>query len=460
MGSIMTIVSIDGLFVPFLEGGLARKRLQEIEGELRHAHRELMSRRGKDIDFYDVPLATTVIKTVTTEVTRLRSLADDLLVLGIGGSSLGGQAIHSALCGTADRSFRVHFVDNIDPDTLSSLLERLDPAKTATAVISKSGTTVETLALLLIVRRWFRVSLGKGEMRSRMTAVTGTEDSLLRELCQAEGIRVFEIPTHVAGRYSALTAVGLLPAAFVGIDIGALLEGAASMVKKVTADDVLDNPACILAAGGWLASHDLGRTSLVMMPYCDALRTTTAWFVQLWGESLGKRRNRLGEEVRTGQTPIPAVGATDQHTQLQLFLEGPRDKAVMLVEVAKHRSLLPIPDELEEREEATFLHGRDLSEILDAERRATRAALLEGGVPVIDVVLPVLDPARMGALLVLFQAACATTGIMLGVNPFDQPGVEESRRMALGLLGRPGYESEAKRVLLRESPRRGPEGID
>jgi glucose-6-phosphate isomerase len=242
-----------------------------------------------------------------------------------------------------------------------------------------------------------------------------------------------------------------LPAAFIGIDIGKVLGGAAAMVERVTSDEVLDNPACLFAAGAYLALTDHNRTSLVMMPYSDALRTMAHWFVQLWAESLGKRMSRLGQEVYAGQTPIPAIGAPDQHSQLQLLLEGPRDKAVVLVGVEKHRHALPIPDELADREEVAFLHGRDLAEILQAERRATRAALLDAGVPVIDVAIPTVDEASFGGLLVLLEAACACTGIMMGINPFDQPGVEAGKRMALGLLGKAGYDEDVQRVLSREA---------
>ncbi len=447
----MITVSIDGLFAPMVEDGLPRDRLEAVASDLRNAHRELMSRRGKDVGFYDAALKTDVVKAVGTEVARLRSQADDLFVLGIGGSSLGGQALCAALGSTADRSVRLHFIDNVDPDTFAILLDRLDPARTAAAVITKSGSTVETLAQLMIIRRWFRVTLGQGESRSRMVFVTDPEKGLLRELAQSEGIRAFEIPPNIGGRYSALTPVGLLPAAFLGIDIDKVIGGAADMVERVTADDVLENPACLFAAGAVLAGREMSRSTLVMLPYSDALRTTSAWFVHLWAESLGKRVNRLGEEVHAGQTPLAAIGATDQHSQLQLLVEGPRNKVVVIVRVEKNRHLLPIPPELDDRCEVTFLHGRDLGEVLDAERRATRAALLDAGVPVIDVTLPAVDEANFGGLLILLEAACACTGLMMGINPFDQPGVEAGKRMALGLLGRSGYDDAAQRVLNREA---------
>ncbi len=446
----MIRVSIDGLFAPVLAGGLSRDRLTALVPDLAAAHRELLARR-EDTGFLDAALAKDVLPAIHAEVTRLRALADDLVLLGIGGSSLGGQALTAALASTSQRDVRVHFVDNVDPDTLSVLLEHLDPARTAVAVVSKSGQTLETLAQMLILRRWLRASLGQGEARSRMTFVTDPKAGFLRELAGREGIRCFEIPEAVGGRYSVLTPVGLLPAAFLGIDVAKVLGGAAAMVGEVTRGDVLENPATLLAAGAVLALKDLSRTSLVMMPYSDALRVTTAWFVQLWAESLGKRLDRFGKEVFAGQTPIAALGATDQHAQLQLFLEGPRDKVVALVSVERARRPLPIPDELADDPEVSYLTGRDLSELLAAERRATRAALLDAGVPVLDIELPVIDEALLGGLLLMLEAACATAGMLIGVNPFNQPGIEVGKRMTMGLLGRAGYEQDADRVRAREA---------
>jgi glucose-6-phosphate isomerase len=447
----MVSVGIDGLFAPVLERGLERAHFDAVVPELVAAQRELMARRGRDIGFYDAPLRRDLVQAVLEEVKRLRAIADDLLVLGIGGSSLGGQALCQALGHTSERDVRVRFIDNIDPDSVAALLAGLDPARTAAAVITKSGDTVETLAQLLVVRRWLRASLGQGEARSRLTFVTDPEKGLLRELARTEGIRAFDIPPEVVGRYSVLTPVGLLPAAFLGIDIIEVLAGAADMAEQVSSTDVLHNPACLFAAGAVLAQRHLGRTSLVMMPYADALRVATQWFVQLWAESLGKRFDRFGKEVHAGQTPIAAMGAIDQHAQLQLFIEGPPDKVVCLVAVERFRKELVIPDELAEREEVAYLHGRDLRELFVAERRGTRAALLDAGVPVLDIGLPMVDEQALGGLLLLLEAACACAGILMGINPFDQPGVEAGKRMTMGLLGRTGYQDDASLVTARES---------
>lgn len=446
----MTSVSIDGLFAPMLEGGLESSKRDSLNDALAKAHAELMGRRGKDIGFYDLPTQTQVIEAVTSEAKRLRSLADDLIVLGIGGSSLGGQALAQGLGHTAERQVRLHFVDNVDPDTMAYLLESLEPARTAAVVITKSGGTVETLAQLLIVRRWFKAALG-AESRSRMVFVTDPEKGLLRELSNAEGIRSFEVPSNVGGRFSVLTPVGLLPAAFLGIDIAKLCEGAAHMAQRVTQDNLAHNPAAIFAAGALLAKDHLGSSSLVMMPYSDALRMMSDWFVQLWAESLGKRLDLQGNVVHAGQTPIAAVGATDQHAQVQLFVEGPRDKVVVIVGSKRGARSVPIPDELPDRPEVAFLHGRDLGELLEAERRGTRAALLSAGVPVIDVQVPLVDEKSFGELLMLFEAATALAGLVMNINPFDQPGVEAGKKMALGLMGREGFAQYAAGVQEREA---------
>jgi glucose-6-phosphate isomerase len=447
----MIRVAIDGLFSPILEGGLAREKLSRVVPEIEAAQRDLNGRRQKDVGFYDAALVPDLVRSLETEAKRLRALADDLLVFGIGGSSLGGQALVHALGPVSRGDVRAHFVDNVDPDTLGLLLERLKPERTAALVITKSGGTVETLAQLLIVRRWMRASLGSGEIHSRLTFVTDPKKGLLRDLGTKEGIRCFDVPDNVGGRYSVLTPVGLLPAAFLGIDIGKIVAGAQAMRDRVVVEKATDNPACMLAAGALLAQRDLAKSQLVMMPYADALRVTSAWFVQLWAESLGKRVDRKGKVVHAGQTPIPAVGATDQHAQLQLFVEGPRDKVVALVQVEKFRRSVTIPDELPERDEVKFLFGRDIAELLEAERRATRAALLDSGTPVLDIVLPSVDEANLGGLLLLLEAACAVTGMAMGIDPFDQPGVEAGKRMALGLLGRAGYDRDRERVLTREA---------
>jgi glucose-6-phosphate isomerase len=451
----MIHVSLEGLLQPVCEGGLDREEVGTARTALEEAHHSLMLRRNEDIGFYNLPGETGEIEACVTEAKRLRALATDLLVLGIGGSSLGGQALLGSHRPVGDMSTKVHFLDNIDPDTLQWTLGRLDPAQTAAVVITKSGGTVETMALFLTVRRWLKSSLGLGAAQSRMTFITDPNKGLLRSLAQSEGVRSFSIPANVGGRFSVLTAVGLLPAAFMGMDIAAVCAGARQMSERVQGNDLVNNPAAQFALGTLMSQRALGSNNLVLMPYADGLRILSQWFVQLWAESLGKRFDTQGQEVRTGQTPVPAVGATDQHAQLQLFVEGPKDKVVAMIHVKSFEHASPIPDELNGREEVTFLHGRDLRELLEAERRATRSALLTSGVGVIDIVVERLSPEVMGCLFVLFEAACALAGTAMKIDPFNQPGVEAGKRMAFGLLGRVGYEADAELVRARESMEQG-----
>ncbi len=447
-------VDVAGIFRPALERG-PEDFSDTLRKSIAGAHLQLMEQHGHQVGFYDVPSDLETLLAVETEVKRLKSLADDLLVFGIGGSSLGGQALTRTLADD-DQSARVHFVDNVDPDSLVPLLNRLQPERTVAAVITKSGGTVETVAQLLIVRKWMRAALGQGAAKPRIVFITDPATGLLRDLAQTEGVRALDIPTNVGGRFSILTPVGLLPAAFAGVDIAQVCAGAAAMASECTAPFSSDaqsftsNPAAVFAAAALMAQKNLGANNLVMMPYSDPLRLIAPWFVQLWAESLGKRHNRQGEEVRAGQTPIPAVGATDQHAQVQFFIEGPLDKLITMISVSEHRHSLLLPDELPERDEVNFLHGRDLGELLWAERRATRVALLDAGVPVVELKLPKVTATHVGELLMLLQASCALTGWTMGIDPFDQPGVEAGKRMALGLLGRIGYESEAERVTMRE----------
>lgn len=447
-------VNIEGLFAPALERG-PRSFPDHIRNAIADGHKALMSQRGQSIGFYDLGADPTELASIETEVKRLKSLAENLLVFGIGGSSLGGQALCAALA-EKTQADRVHFVDNVDPDSLAPLLNRLPPDRTAAVVITKSGGTVETVAQLLIVRKWMRAALGQGGAKPRILFITDPEKGMLRELAQTEGIRTLEIPSNVGGRFSILTPVGILPAAFAGVDVAAVFRGATAMSSRITTLDnssaatFAGNPAAAFAAATMTAQTTLGASNIIMMPYSDPLRTIAPWFVQLWAESLGKRYDRQGKEVRTGQTPIPALGATDQHAQVQLFVEGPLDKLVTMVSVAEHRFSLPVPEELADRDEVLFLHGRDLGELLVAERRATRAALLDAGVPVVELQLPKVTGEHVGGLFMLLQGACALTGWAMGIDPFDQPGVEAGKRMALGLLGHPGYEADAAQVTGRE----------
>jgi glucose-6-phosphate isomerase len=376
----------------------------------------------------------------------IRAEASDLLHLGIGGSALGPRALFQALTHPGwnllprDRRGgpRIFFVENADPESLASLREVIDPGRTWLHVVSKSGGTVETIAQWLVARAWLEEAVGPEEARRRTVFTTDPQIGALRAIAREEGIRALDVPPGVGGRFSALTPVGLLPLAAAGIDPGPLLEGARAMTHACASPDPERNPALALASALHALDTRRGKRIHVLMAYADALAATGEWFRQLWAESLGKRRDRNGREVFTGPTPVAAVGAIDQHSQLQLYLEGPPDKVVMLLGVAAFRTEVTIPRDPAGRPELAYLGGHGIGELLDIERRATEEALARHGRPSAAITIEDFSPRALGALYQLLALATAYAGELYGIDAFDQPAVELGKQIAYRALGRPG----------------------
>jgi len=381
---------------------------------------------------------------------RKRSI-ENFVVLGIGGSSLGPIAVQQALNHLhyndlpADRRGPRLFVeDNIDPMRMTALLDVIDLEKTVFNVISKSGETSETAAQFLIIRDLLQQRLGD-RAAGHLVATTSRDSGSLIKTATREGYQCFYIPDGVGGRFSELCPVGLLPAAVCGIDIQALLDGAAHMQARCVSDHLFENPA-LLAATLQINAMARGRGIQVMMPYSDHLRYMADWFAQLWGESLGKRYDTAGREVRAGQTPVKALGATDQHSQLQLYMEGPFDKVITFITVDAFAKDVRIPHNGVGTDSPDFLCGHSLGELLNTEARATAYALAGAGQPNMTIALPEITPHTVGQLLFFFEMQTALTGFMLGIDPFDQPGVEHSKQATYALLGRPGYEEKSEQM--------------
>ena len=372
---------------------------------------------------------------------RLREISDVLLVLGIGGSALGAMALDAALGPMADDPHRLLVLDTVDPFAVRAALGRLDPARVAVAVISKSGGTVETAALFRVVLPWLRDATGDG-WRARMVVVTDREHGALRPLADAHGLDALPVPDDVGGRFSVLTAVGVLPAAYRGLDVDGLFRGAEQMVERVRVPDVTTNPAWAFAA-----VHDAwwgAAGASILLTYSERLGLLGDWYCQLWGESLGKP---LPDGGAFGWAPGAARGPADQHSQLQLWQQGPADRLITAVRVEDHGADLMVPALAgPEDAVAAYLAGTTLSDLLDAERTGTMAALVEAGRPVLELTLARIDAEVLGGLVILFETATALAGLLRGVDPFDQPGVETGKRFAYGLLGRPGFADRAARV--------------
>src|SRR5678816_201917 len=292
-------------------------------------------RKSGAVGFVDMVRDTALCDQATSFVSKAKGRYDDVVILGIGGSALGPIAMRTALrpsgwnmlSSSARRGEpRLHVLDNVDPETIASLLARLELSRTLFIVTSKSGGTAETMSQFLIVHQALeRQSLKPG---AHLVFVTDPAQGALRPLAAQNGIPALDIPPNVGGRFSVLTPVGTLPAALIGIDVGKLLEGAAEMASRCESAKLEENPAGIYATLQWLADTRHGKTINVMMPYSDPVRDFANWFVQLWAESLGKH---LPDGSSVGQTPLAALGATDQHSQVQLFMEGPKDKVVTFI---------------------------------------------------------------------------------------------------------------------------------
>lgn len=431
--------------------GLKAEALDALTPKLAQVHEELQAgRQSGKYAFFDLPYDTEMVKDIRGLAKPLLEWCWEFIVLGIGGSALGARALHQALChpqhnmlpvGRKKHHPGLWVLDNVDPDYLYGMLDALNMKRVAVNVISKSGTTPETLAQFLFIYRLLVSRLG-GEhlLPERVFITTDPEQGPLRELAEQRDFKALAIPPGVGGRYSVLSAVGLFPAHLAGIDVEELLAGARFMDQRLRDSPVSENLAYKLAALYYLFFREKNRPILVTMPYAAGLRGMADWFTQLWAESLGKSMDVNGNRVETGSTPVRAVGVTDQHAQLQLYLEGPHDKLITFWSVDKFQHTLEIPDYFRELEALGFLGERTLNELFKAEETATAFNLTRAGRPHLSLALPEVNPFVVGQLIYLLEVATVAAGGLLEINPLDQPGVEAGKKTTYGLLGRPGYE--------------------
>jgi glucose-6-phosphate isomerase len=436
---------------PRVEGGVEAEQLSgPLAQAFTGAHARFEEQRASGaLGFLDLPYAKETSERVSALADGFGQWFEDVVVLGIGGSGLGAAALRDALLGpfwnqrsAEDRDHfpRLHVVDNPDPFTFGGLLERLDPARTLFNVVSKSGATAETMAQYLVVRARVEESVGEDKARGHFLFTTDPARGVLRQIGEAEDIPMLPVPENVGGRFSVLSPVGLLPAAICGIEPAGLLAGAGRMEERCRTDRLLDNPAGLLAVLLHHADRAQGRSIHVMMPYADRLRSFALWFQQLWAESLGKAETLDGEAEHTGPTPLAALGATDQHSLLQLFMEGPHDKIVLFVDVEDRGPDLPIPARHPEIDALSYLGGHSMGELLATERLATAEALRRAGRPNATFSLSRISAEALGGLMMLLQIATVYAGALYGIDPLNQPGVELSKQLTYGLMGREGVE--------------------
>lgn len=373
-------------------------------------------------------------------------------VLGIGGSGLGASALLHALSPVYQEwrpqkgDPKCFVLDSVDPDWLGEWLESVPLDKLHVNVVSKSGGTIETSAQFLLVYDAVRKAVGSDEeARKRFTLTTDNKAGHFRKLADEVGFETLEVPDGVGGRFSVLSPVGLFPAVMAGMDAQSLLEGAARVDANLAQASAEEDPALAYALAHVLWTRR-GHNVHVHFPYSHRLRLLADWYQQLWAESLGKRLAKDGSVVHTGATPVKAVGPTDQHSQVQLYVEGPNDKVFTMLKLRRFGRRLEVPPPFAESAAFQPLLGRTLDELMEAERQGTEVALQQAGRPLCVLELCQLDAFHVGQYFMFMEVATAYAGGLMGIDPYDQPGVEAGKKAALALMNCPGFENLAGKI--------------
>jgi glucose-6-phosphate isomerase len=446
-------IDLNGVFASAIgaANGVHDEELAALRPRLVDAIGALQAERAQGLHpFLDLPGERESLGDVLALADQLRDDVDNFVLLGIGGSARGARALAAALdlevTAGGRRRPRLIVADNVDPASFSRLLDELDLSRTVFNVVSKSGETTETIAQFLVARERLLRELGAVDYVKHILVTTDAEGGSLRQIVNDEGFPSTTFPGGVGGRFSALSSVHLLPVALLGIDVEAILDGATAMDERCRSLEPESNPAAMLAGVRYLLDVLHGVPTAVVMPYCDRLVPLADWWCQLWAESLGKRVERDGGRLSIGETPVRAVGATDQHSQMQLYLDGPADKVVTFLRVADHGVEVEIPRSYPDLDDVSYLGGHELGALLDIEQRATELALNKRGRPTITIEIPRLTPHAVGQLVYLLEVETALTAALFGVDPYNQPAVEEGKRLTFGLAGKPGYEDEREEI--------------
>ncbi len=432
---------------PFVAKDTVYGYSHEVQEHLRALHEKTAA--GSDfLGWVDLPsqISDKEIREIEERAAFLRERADVIVVVGIGGSYLGAKAIVSAMGNDfgefSDRTPRVIFAgQNIGEDYLHELLDILDRKSFAIIVISKSGTTTEPAIAFRLLKSHLEKKVGPQKAKDLIVAITDKEKGALRKLADQSGYKTFVIPDDVGGRYSVLTPVGLLPIASAGLDIRRFVEGAGSM-QQATGQDIPfeDNPSALYAAAR-NALYRKGRTTEILANYNSRLVYFSEWWKQLYGESEGKDGK--------GIFPASVNFTADLHSMGQYIQEGLRNLLETVLSVRTTDRKLTIPEDRENLDGLNFLAGKRIDQVNKMAELGTLLAHVDGGVPNIRIEIPEIEEFHLGELVYFFEKACGISGYMLGVNPFDQPGVEAYKKNMFALLEKPGYEPESKAIKKR-----------
>lgn len=430
------------------EHGVSNSDIDKIREKIANAHKRVLEgRKSGELGFYQLPYQDKEISEILDIAEDIKNKFDNFVVLGIGGSALGNIALHNTLnhkfynlLPKKDRKDcpRIFFLDNIDPKLIKELVDIIDLRKTVFNVITKSGSTSETIANFLVFLDLLKSAVGD-DWKKRIIITTDPERGDLRKLAKEESIISLSVPLNVGGRYSVLSPVGLLSAAVSGIDINQLLSGAAYMDEVCSTSDISKNPAYKSAILLYLEYIKNKKNITVFMPYSNKLIGIADWFSQIWAESLGKKYSLEDEVVNTGFTPVSALGATDQHSQLQLYVQGQYDKVIIFVEVENYNSQIDIPKLYPEFDSFEYLGGKSINQLINLEKQGTEHALVKSNRPNYIIKLLEINPFTIGQLLFMIEVQTVFMGALLNIDPLDQPGVEDGKIYVYKKLGRKGY---------------------
>ncbi len=426
--------------------------MRDLEGMKKQAGEALdrMEREKKQgsLGFLEIPYHTDITAEIKKYRKSLGSRFTNVALIGIGGSALGPQAIRNALSHLWLNELdgrkigdhcKIYFFDNVDPYEILSITEVMDIEKTLFLVVSKSGGTTETNANFAILLDRLKKLVGK-DYKDHIVAITDPEKGVLRKIATQEGFKTFPVPQNVGGRFSVLTAVGLVVSEFMGVDIEGLLAGARSAVDDYYGKELPKNPPLLNAVLHYLFDTLKGKRINVLMPYTRKLFLFADWYRQLWAESLGKNTDAAGKPTVAGLTPVSALGTIDQHSQLQLYLEGPNDKVITFLKLNNFNCDVEIPEFYRGVPEVDYISGKSLRELNRFEESATELVLMEAKRPNASIVLDRLDAVTVGRLIMFLEMQTAYAGYLYNINPYDQPAVEQGKKFTYGLLDRPGFE--------------------
>lgn len=438
------------------EKGISEEEISALAEKIEKAEKAMEEKRkiGK-MDWRDLPYnQDDVVEDIISYAESVKGKFDAFVVLGIGGSALGPLAVQQAINHPYYNELpkekrngypKLYVADNVDPEKLVCLFETIDVTKCLFNCISKSGSTSETMSQFMIIKEMLSEKLSKEEAAKHIVCTTDKVNGNLIKIAKEEGYKTFIIPSGVGGRFSELTPVGLLPAAMCGINIKELLKGAAYMDELSKEKDIYKNPAYMYAVLHYIGMKQ-GKNISVVMPYADSLKLISDWYAQLWAESLGKKKDNDGNIINAGQTPVKALGVTDQHSQVQLYTEGPYDKIVVFIGVEKFKRTITIPKIYGYIPSLGFLGGITQNKLIQTEQMSTEYALLKSGKTNLTITLPEVNEFTLGELLYMFEVATGFAGELLNIDAFNQPGVEEGKNATYAMFGRPGYEEKKKEL--------------